>query len=78
MLSFMRKHAKFFYVFFFLIIISFIGFYAGPLDKSTTIPLAEVGKERITLDDYYRTYDRARNLYRTSIKKSSTKRWKKN
>ena len=68
MLHFMRKHAKFFYVFFFLIIISFIGFYAGPLDKSTTIPLAEVGKERITLDDYYRTYDRAKNLYRDIYK----------
>ncbi len=68
MLHFMRKHAKFFYVFFFLIIISFIGFYAGPLDKSTTIPLAEVGKERITLEDYYRTYDRAKNLYRDIYK----------
>ena len=68
MLQFMRKHAKFFYVFFFLIIISFIFFYVGPIDKSTTVPVAEVGKEKITLEEYWRTYDRARNLYRDIYK----------
>ena len=65
-------------MFFFLIIISFIGFYAGPLDKSTTIPLAEVGKERITLDDYYRTYDRAKNLYRDIYKEKFDEEMEKN
>jgi len=68
MLQFMRKHAKFFYVFFFLIIISFIFFYVGPVDKSTTVPVAEVGKEKITLEEYWKTYDRARDLYRDIYK----------
>lgn len=68
MLQFMRKHAKFFYVFFFLIIISFIFFYVGPIDKSATVPVAEVGKEKITLEEYWKTYDRARNLYRDIYK----------
>ncbi len=68
MLQFMRKHAKFFYIFFFLIIISFIFFYVGPVDKSTSIPVAEIGKEKITLEEYWRTYDRARDLYRDIYK----------
>lgn len=68
MLQFMRKHAKFFYVFFFLIIISFIFFYVGPIDKSTTVPVAEIGKEKITLEEYWRTYDRARDFYRDIYK----------
>lgn len=68
MLQFMRKHAKYFYVFFFLIIISFIFFYVGPIDKSTTIPVAEIGKEKITLEEYWRTYERARDFYRDIYK----------
>lgn len=68
MLYFMRKHAKFFYVFFFLIIISFIFFYVGPIDKSTTVPVAEIGKEKITLEEYWRTYERARDFYRDLYK----------
>lgn len=68
MLYFMRKHAKYFYVFFFLIIISFIFFYVGPIDKSTTVPVAEIGKEKITLEEYWKTYERARDFYRDLYK----------
>lgn len=68
MLYFMRKHAKYFYVFFFLIIISFIFFYVGPIDKSTTVPVAEIGKEKITLEEYWKTYERARDFYRDIYK----------
>lgn len=68
MLQFMRKHAKFFYIFFFLIIISFIFFYVGPIDKSATLPVAEIGKEKITLEEYWRAYDRARDIYRDLYK----------
>ncbi|MBI4691791.1 MAG: SurA N-terminal domain-containing protein [Nitrospirae bacterium] len=68
MLQFMRKHAKFFYVFFFIIIISFIFFYVGPVDKSSMVPVAEVGKEQITLEEYWRTYDRTRDFYRDIYK----------
>lgn len=68
MLQFMRKHAKFFYVFFFLIIISFIFFYVGPVDKSASLPVAEIGKEKITLEEYWRAYDRTRDFYRDMYK----------
>ncbi len=68
MLYFMRKHAKFFYVFFFLIIISFIFFYVGPVDKSTSTPVAEIGRDKITIEDYWKTYERARNVYRDIYK----------
>lgn len=68
MLRFMRKHAKFFYIFFFIIIISFIGFYAGPLDQSISTPVAEINNEKITVEEYWRTYDRARSVYRDIYK----------
>ena len=68
MLQFMRKHAKYFYVFFFLIIISFIFFYVGPIDKSTMVPVAEIGKEKITIEEYWKTYERARDFYRDIYK----------
>lgn len=68
MLQFMKKHAKIFYIFFFLIIISFIFFYVGPVDKSTTVPIAEIEKDKITIEEYWRAYDRARGLYRDIYK----------
>jgi len=68
MLQFMRTHAKFFYVFFFLIIISFIFFYVGPVDKTTTVSVAEVGREKITLEEYGRAYERTREMYRDIYK----------
>lgn len=68
MLKFMRKHARFFYVFFFIIIISFIFFYVGPVDKSSDVPVAEIDKVKISMDDYYRAYDRTREAYRENYK----------
>jgi parvulin-like peptidyl-prolyl isomerase len=68
MLHFMRKHAKYFYVFFFLIIISFIFFYVGPVDKSGPKPLAEIGRERISVTEFWRAYDNTRESYRDIYK----------
>jgi peptidyl-prolyl cis-trans isomerase D len=70
MLHFMRKHAKFFYVFFFLIIISFIFFYSGigPVDKNAQPYLVKVGKEKIMPDEYWRVYENMRNFYRDVYK----------
>jgi peptidyl-prolyl cis-trans isomerase D len=65
MLRAMRKHAKYFYVLFFIVILSFIFWGVGTVDKSTGVPVAEVGKERITLEEYWTSYDRAREFYRT-------------
>jgi peptidyl-prolyl cis-trans isomerase D len=68
MLHFMRKHAKYFYVFFFLIIISFIFFYVGPVDDSGPRSLAEIGKERISITEFWRAYDNTRESYREIYK----------
>ncbi|RMG69839.1 MAG: hypothetical protein D6710_08075 [Nitrospirae bacterium] len=72
MLHFMRKHAKFFYVFFFLIIISFIFFYVGPIDKNQNPVVIEIGKEKVYLDEYWRAYDNLRNIYRDIYKDKFT------
>ncbi len=72
MLHFMRKHAKFFYVFFFLVIISFIFLYVGPIDKRQNPVVVEIGKEKIYLDEYWRAYDNLRNFYRDIYKDKFT------
>ncbi len=64
MLHFMRKHAKFFYIFLFLVIISFIFFYVGPVDRNQNPVVIEIGKDKIYLDEYWRVYDRLRDFYR--------------
>jgi len=77
MLKAMRKHAKFFYVFFFIIILSFIFWGVGTVDKSTAVPIAEVGKEKIMLDEYWASYDRAREFYRNISKGTFTEEMEK-
>ncbi len=68
MLKAMRKHAKFFYVLFFIVILSFIFWGVGTVDKSTAVPVAEIGKEKITLEEYGRAYDMAVDFYRDIYK----------
>ena len=68
MLRAMRKHAKFFYVFFFMIIISFVFWGVGTVDRSTAVPVAEIGKEKITVEEYGRAHDRAVDFYRDIYK----------
>lgn len=64
MLKTMRKHAKYFYILFFIVILTFIFWGVGPLDKPTEATIAEIGKEKITVQEYWRTYERARDFYR--------------
>ncbi len=69
MLYFMRKHAKFFYVFFFLVIISFIFFYVGPIDKNQNPVVVEIGKkDKIHINEYWRVYDNLREFYKDIYK----------
>ncbi len=72
MLHFMRKHAKFFYVFFFLVIISFIFLYVGPIDKNQNPVVVEIGKDKVYLNEYWRAYDNLRNFYRDIYKDKFT------
>jgi len=59
MLKIMRKHAKYFYVLFFIVIITFVFWGVGTVDKTGVIEIvAEVGPYKILADDYVSTYER--------------------
>lgn len=62
MLKALRKHAKYFYVLFFIVILTFIFWGVGRVDNTGKGEIvAEIEKYKITAEDYWRTYD---NLYR--------------
>ncbi|HYA27143.1 MAG TPA: SurA N-terminal domain-containing protein [Thermodesulfovibrionales bacterium] len=77
MLQAMRKHARFFYVLFFIVILSFIFWGVGTVDKTTSVPVAEVGKEKISIEEYWASYDRAREFYRNITKGAFTEEMEK-
>jgi peptidyl-prolyl cis-trans isomerase D len=64
----MRRHARYFYVLFFIIIITFIFWGVGTNDKEGARFVAEIGDERITKDEFWRIYERARESYREMYK----------
>jgi hypothetical protein len=68
MLQSMRKHARYFYVLFFIVIITFIFWGVGTKDKSTTETVVEIGKEKITIEEFWRAYERTRDTYRELYK----------
>lgn len=77
MLKTMRKHAKLFYVLFFIVILSFIFWGVDPVDKSTDVSVAEIGKEKITVGEYWRAYENVRQqlleLYKGQIPEETEK-----
>ena len=71
MLKSMRKHAKYFYVLFFIVILSFVFWGVGTVDKTGGAEIvAEVGKYKITAQEYWRTYDNVYRFYRDVYKDS--------
>lgn len=68
MLQSMRKHAKFFYFLFFMIIISFVFWGVGGLDQPSAVSVAEIDGERITAEEYWRVYENTRQFYREQLK----------
>lgn len=78
MLKAMRKHAKFFYILFFIVILSFVFWGVGTVDKSPSVPIAEVGREKISIEEYWASYDRAREFYRNIAKGNFTEEMEKN
>jgi len=81
MLKMMRHHAKYFYVLFFIVILSFLFWGVGTVDKTSSGGIvAEVGKQKITQEEYYRAYDNAfkfyKNLYKEKFDEEMQKKLK--
>jgi len=69
MLKLMRHHAKYFYVLFFIVILSFLFWGVGTVDKTSSGGIvAEVGKYKITQEEYFRAYDNAFKFYKDLYK----------
>ncbi len=65
MLKMMRKHAKFFYFLFVIIILSFIFWGVGTdNDSYKKRVVAEIGKETVTEEEYWRAYENVRQKFR--------------
>ena len=79
MLKGMRKHAKYFYVLFFIVILSFIFWGIGPKDISNGVEIvAEVGKYKITAEEYWKGYDGVYRFYRELYKDKFDEEMEKN
>ncbi|UCE79017.1 MAG: SurA N-terminal domain-containing protein [Nitrospiraceae bacterium] len=68
MLKSMRQHAKYFYVLFFIVILSFIFWGVGTVDQNTSNVIAELDNHKIPAEEYWRAYDRALRFYRDIYK----------
>jgi hypothetical protein len=78
MLQAMRKHAKYFYVLFVVIIITFIFWGVGPGDKTGGVEVvAEVGQHNITVEEYWKAYDRTFRFYKEVYKDAFNEKMQK-
>jgi len=69
MLKIMRHHAKYFYVLFGIVILSFLSWGVGKVDQTSSGGVvAEVGKQKISQEEYYRAYDNAFKFYKDLYK----------
>ncbi|MGC2061989.1 MAG: SurA N-terminal domain-containing protein [Thermodesulfovibrionales bacterium] len=69
MLKSMRQHARYFYVLFFIVILSFIFWGVGSVDKTAKGSIvAEVDHLKISGEEYWRAYDRTFGFYREIYK----------
>jgi peptidyl-prolyl cis-trans isomerase D len=64
----MRKHAKYFYVLFFVVIISFVFWGVGTQDKEQALNIADIGNERISKEEFWRAYEFRRENLRNTYK----------
>lgn len=79
MLKLMRKHAKFFYVFFFIIILSFIYWGVGTVNRTGgTMIVAEVGKYKVTAQEYWQNYENVSRFYREIYRDKFNEEMEKN
>ncbi|MCE5312325.1 MAG: SurA N-terminal domain-containing protein [Nitrospiraceae bacterium] len=77
MLQSMRKHARFFYVLFFIVILSFVFWGIGTVDQDKGSFVAEIGNIKISQEEYWRSYERMREFYREMNKGQFTEEMEK-
>ncbi len=71
MLKSLRKHARYFYVLFVLVILSFVLWVPGMNQdggQDASQPIASIGDDVITQEEFWRSYDNAQDLYRDLYK----------
>lgn len=71
MLRSMRQHAKYFYVLFFIIIITFVFWGVGTNDKDQLRVVAEIGSDRITSNEFWLAHRNMLDSYREMYKGKS-------
>lgn len=73
MLKAMRENAKYFYVLFFVIILSFVFWGVGSMNNGRSGGfVAQVGNYKITLPEYNRTYENMESFYQNLYKNKFT------
>ena len=78
MLKAMRKHAKYFYVLFFIIIITFVFWGVGTVDKTGNVEvIAEVAQHKITVEEYWKAYDSTFRFYKEVYKDAFNEKMQK-
>lgn len=68
MIKTLRKNAKYFYFLFFLVIITFIFWGVGTVDKPKVAYVAEVNGQKISAERFWRNYEELRRFYRETFK----------
>lgn len=71
MIKTLRKNAKYFYFLFFLVIITFVFWGVGTVDKPKADYVAEVEGEKIYADKFWRNYEEIRRFYRELFKEKA-------
>mgnify|MGYP001619677099 FL=1 len=72
MLGFMRRHMKFFFIFFWLVIISFVLWGVGGVNDSGRDVVVTIGKYKVGIDEYRDTYDRLFDFYKRAYQERLT------
>jgi len=74
----MRQNARYFYFLFVIVIISFIFWGVGNQDDGKIVVIAEVEGYKVTADEYWRSYENARETYRQLFKDQNNEDFEKN
>ena len=72
MIKTLRKNAKYFYFLFFLVIITFVFWGVGTVDKPKTEFVAEVAGQKISSERFWRNYEETRRFYREVFKEKAS------